>query len=122
MFILGGACNSDPAKWASFRKLVAGRLVNGFSKADWVLGLVHRTAGTQLDVAGLRPIEVAGVENYDLTKMVSGHLAYKSRITKLLRVMEIGRSIPIDTNCSGDKRWADMSIEVDDTSPAFSPF
>ena len=122
MFILGGACNSDPTKWASFRKLVAGRLVNGFSKADWVLGLVHRTAGTQLDVAGLRPIEVAGVENYDLTKMVSGHLAYKSRITKLLRVMEIGRSIPIDTNCSGDKRWADMSIEVDGTSPAFSPF
>lgn len=36
-------------------------------------------------VAGLAPVEVAGIENKDVTALVPGHMAYRSSMPKLLR-------------------------------------
>ena len=34
-FIIGGACSSKAKHWRLCRKVVAGRLVNGYCKTDW---------------------------------------------------------------------------------------
>ena len=40
--LLGAACPNDAARWEAVRGTVAGRLVNGFSTNDWVLGFLYR--------------------------------------------------------------------------------
>ena len=40
--LLGAACPNDAARWEAVRNTVAGRLVNGFSTNDWVLGFLYR--------------------------------------------------------------------------------
>ena len=93
VIILGGACSSDPKKWKVFKHLVPGRLVNGYCEKDWILGLIHRTAGFTKNPAGLLKVEDDCVENFDLTEIVSGHLAYKKDLDKILEVIQIGRGI-----------------------------
>ena len=93
VFMLGGACTSEFEAWNLIRPVVAGRIVNCFTQNDWVLGLVHRTAGTSIKIAGLRPIETEGVENVDLTSVLSGHLAYKSKLPEILEYLQVQVSV-----------------------------
>lgn len=93
VFIVGGACTSNPEYWSSYKKIIAGRFVNGFCKTDWVLGLVHRTAGMTFKAAGLNVVDTPTVENIDLTDHISGHLSYKKNLDKVLDILQVGRSI-----------------------------
>ena len=53
------------------RSVVSGRLINGFSRKDWLLGIVYRgTAGFVKDAAGLGPVPFIGVENINLTSLI----------------------------------------------------
>merc|ERR1711879_348909 len=79
-------------QWGIARSVVAGRLVNAYTKADWVLAFVHRIAGTARKVAGLGPVECIGVENVDLSDIVSGHLSYKSNFPKILDYLRVSDS------------------------------
>ena len=45
-------------------------------------------------MAGLAPVEVPGVENYNVTEMVPGHMAYRAAMPKLLR--EVGWIVESD--------------------------
>jgi len=92
VFLLGAACTIDPEEWTRLRRVVAGRLVNAYTKADWVLAFVHRAAGTSLKVAGLGPIQCHGVENVDLSSFVGGHLSYKSNLPKILEYLHVTES------------------------------
>lgn len=69
------------------RSVVSGRFVNGYSKKDWILGYLFRaTSGGLLAVAGLSPIDhIPGVENFDCTEFVEGHMAYRKAIPKILK-------------------------------------
>ena len=40
--LLGTPVGVQPELWRAARSAVAGRLVNGFSRRDWILGLVYR--------------------------------------------------------------------------------
>lgn len=93
VFFIGSACISDPSIWKRFKSIVAGRIVNGYCKTDWILGIVHRTAGMTFKAAGLDAIECDSVENIDLTDYISGHLSYKKELGKILPILQIGRSI-----------------------------
>lgn len=68
------------------RSVVAGRFVNGFATNDWMLGYLFRaTSGGINTVAGLRPVEaVPGLENVDVTEIISGHMTYRSMMPRLL--------------------------------------
>mmetsp|Transcript_37898 Transcript_37898/g.75997 ORF Transcript_37898/g.75997 Transcript_37898/m.75997 type:complete len:104 (-) Transcript_37898:848-1159(-) len=44
---------------------------------DLVLALVHRAANLALGVAGLSEVKAAGVENYDVSAVVSAHHKYR---------------------------------------------
>ncbi|KAK9467862.1 hypothetical protein V1512DRAFT_222575 [Lipomyces arxii] len=67
--------------------MVSGRFVNGYSRRDWVLGYLFRaTSGGLMRIAGLAAIEgVNGIENYDCTEFVDGHMGYREAMPKLLR-------------------------------------
>lgn len=41
--LLGAPVEASPLRWRMARSVVAGPLVNGFSKRDWVLGIVYRS-------------------------------------------------------------------------------
>jgi hypothetical protein len=61
----------------------AHRLVNAYSRTDWVLALVYRSASFSRNVAGLQPVPVPPVppdavtactlENLDVTHLVTSH-------------------------------------------------
>lgn len=58
--------------------MVSGRLVNVYSENDYILAFLYSTSSIQYGVAGLRPAEyVKGVENVDVSDIVSGHLRYR---------------------------------------------
>lgn len=78
--LLGAPVAARPQRWIKARKIVAGRLVNGYSRRDWMLRLVYRSkAWSLVGVAGAQPIfphHSPKIENLDLTDLVNGHLTY----------------------------------------------
>ena len=76
--MLGAPTPSTAADWRVLRTVVSGRVVNAYSTNDYILGFLYRSSSIQFGVAGLQAIEgVKGVENVDVSDLVSGHLAYR---------------------------------------------
>ncbi|CBZ25519.1 conserved hypothetical protein [Leishmania mexicana MHOM/GT/2001/U1103] len=74
VYLLGCTCSSDPRLWRCLRRVVAGRLVNVYTREDWTLWMMYRLNKTDLKpMAGINPINVPGVENVDVTPLVSAH-------------------------------------------------
>ncbi|KAG9193356.1 hypothetical protein G6011_03391 [Alternaria panax] len=76
--LMGAPAPANPKRWRQIRSVVAGRVVNVYSKEDYVLGFLYRSAKLQVGVAGLREVEdVHDVENVDVSKLISGHDRYR---------------------------------------------
>jgi hypothetical protein len=76
--MLGTPAPSDSADWRKIRSVVSGRVINVYSENDYVLAFLYRTSSIQFGVAGLHKAEfVKGVENIDVSDIVSGHLRYR---------------------------------------------
>jgi hypothetical protein len=83
--LIGAPCPSDVAAWVAIRSVVSGRLVNVYSENDYILAFLYRTSSIQFGVAGLKPVQgVNGIENVDVSEMVSGHLRYEHMIGTVL--------------------------------------
>ncbi|KAJ9362315.1 hypothetical protein C8Q69DRAFT_158938 [Paecilomyces variotii] len=83
--LMGSPVPSDTRQWRRMRTAVSGRLVNVFSEKDAVLGFLYRGASIQLGVAGLQRVQgLPGVENVNVSDIVSGHLRYQYLIGKIL--------------------------------------
>jgi hypothetical protein len=85
VILLGAPITDDARRWRAVRRVVCGRLVNGYVASDWLLGLLYRGAQFATKVAGLAPVRVVGVENIDLADVVSGHREYSSSIDAILK-------------------------------------
>lgn len=84
--LFGAPTPSDSADWRMLRSVVSGRVVNVYSTGDYILGYLYRSSSIQYGVAGLQQIEnVKGVENVDVTDMVSGHTKYRLLTGPILR-------------------------------------
>ena len=82
---IGAPTPSDTKDWRIMRSVVSGRLVNVFSKNDYVLGFMYRTSSIQLGVAGLQKVEgIPSVENVDVSDTVNGHLRYRYLVGSIL--------------------------------------
>lgn len=67
----------NSTSWRAIRSVVSGRVVNCYAQDDWVLGFVYRGGSLEWGVAGLEEVNcIPGVENYDVSSFVSGHLQY----------------------------------------------
>ncbi|TFK30122.1 DUF726-domain-containing protein [Coprinopsis marcescibilis] len=84
VFLFGTPTTSDPEQWIKLRRTVAGRLVNGYLKDDYVLAVLARASTVSWDIAGLKPVEVNGVENIWFEEVV-GHAQWRTRIGACLR-------------------------------------
>ncbi|KAH5588833.1 hypothetical protein HBI24_056050 [Parastagonospora nodorum] len=84
--LAGAPCPSDVADWRRVRSVVSGRVVNVFSKQDYILAFLYRTSSVQLGVAGLQPVlGVHGIQNVDVSELVDGHLQYRYLTGSILR-------------------------------------
>ncbi|XP_026965731.1 transmembrane and coiled-coil domain-containing protein 4 isoform X1 [Sagmatias obliquidens] len=89
--LLGAPVEGEAKHWEPFRKVVSGRIVNGYCSGDWLLSFVYRTSSVKLRVAGLQPVLLQDkrVENVDLSSMVSGHLDYAKQMDVILKAVGI---------------------------------
>jgi hypothetical protein len=83
--MIGAPVPAETHVWLTLRSVVAGRLVNVFSENDYMLGFMMRISNTQFGVAGLQPIvDAVGIENFNATAMVNGHLRYQFLVGTIL--------------------------------------
>ena len=95
VYMFGSPMVSKKDQYLKIRTVVSGRFVNGYAANDWILGYLFRaTSGGVMRVAGLASVDVSGVENFDVTKYVPGHMAYRTAMPKLLR--EVGWEVMSD--------------------------
>ena len=67
----------NKSSWRAIRSVVSGRVVNCYARDDWVLGFVYRGGSLEWGVAGLEKVTcISGIENIDVSGLVSGHLQY----------------------------------------------
>ncbi|KAJ9055250.1 hypothetical protein DSO57_1005660 [Entomophthora muscae] len=86
VYIFGSPVTASKKQWRECASIVSGRFVNGYVKSDWIMGFLYRAASTTFTIAGLNPVlDVAGVENMDVTHLVSGHLAYRHMMPTLMK-------------------------------------
>jgi hypothetical protein len=83
--LIGTPAPSDAADWRAMRSVVAGRLINVYSENDYILAFLYRTSAIQYGVAGLQEAQdVKGIENINVSEMVSGHLRYQYLVGSIL--------------------------------------
>ncbi|KAI0172118.1 DUF726-domain-containing protein [Hypoxylon sp. FL1284] len=96
VYIFGSPIVVKKEEFLRARIVVAGRFVNGYNRADWILGYLFRlTNGGIRRIAGLGSVEgIPGLENIDCTEFVVGHMEYRTAMPRLLR--ECGWSVESD--------------------------
>jgi len=57
--------------WPHIRKIVAGRIINGYTSNDLLLGIIYKYQRWEINVAGTGPIRALGIENVDLSSFIS---------------------------------------------------
>lgn len=82
--LLGLPSSLNTKKWTKVRCVVSNRLINVFSRSDWVLAFFYRYMQWGLHVAGISPVNITGVENYDVTGMINSHDQYPDKIRDIL--------------------------------------
>ena len=85
VFLFGAPVPIDAGTWATIRRLVSGRLVNGYSTDDYVLAVMSRASDASWRVAGLQAVDVMGVENV-LCESVDGHTKWRGMVGRCLQV------------------------------------
>lgn len=87
--LIGAPCPSDANTWRALRSVVAGRLVNVYCENDYILAFLYRTSSIQYGIGGLEPIlRVPGVQNFNVSEKVSGHLRYQHLVGSILEEID----------------------------------
>lgn len=87
--LLGSPVPVVNEEWKSARRVVSGRLINGYSENDWMLGVMYRYQGWALNSAGIAAIDISGIENVNLTGIINGHMEYKNKIGVIMDVLNL---------------------------------
>ncbi|QDS72993.1 hypothetical protein FKW77_008926 [Venturia effusa] len=96
VYLFGAPIVSSKDEFLKCKTVVSGRFVNGYATNDWILGYLFRATGGGISkVAGLAPIDgVPGIENFNVTEWVPGHMSYRAAMPRLLR--EVGWQVESD--------------------------
>ncbi|KAK6640067.1 hypothetical protein RUM43_008344 [Polyplax serrata] len=89
--LLGTPVTGSASDWDNLTRVVSGRIVNGYCKTDYLLKIVYRTTSMKNDVAGLAAIKTSSkrINNVDLTKIVTGHGDYSSKMDEILKLIKV---------------------------------
>ena len=88
--LLGLPVAVPSASWGHARRVVAGSLINGYSRSDLLLSLLQSLndpssrIATDASVPGLNPISVEGIANVDVSAVVERHAHYCTRLPSVL--------------------------------------
>ncbi|KAJ5231681.1 uncharacterized protein N7469_006269 [Penicillium citrinum] len=90
VYLFGSPIVANKDEYLKARSVVSGRFVNGYATNDWILGYLFRaTSGGIMRVSGLAAVEgIPGLENFNLTELVNGHMDYRAAMPRILR--EVG--------------------------------
>jgi len=96
VYLFGSPIVAKKDDYLRARSVISGRFLNGYASNDWILGYLFRaTSGGIMRVAGLAPVEdIPGLENVNVSQFVSGHMAYRTAMPRLLR--EVGWEVESD--------------------------
>ncbi|KZT68123.1 DUF726-domain-containing protein [Daedalea quercina L-15889] len=120
VYLFGAPVSTDEAQWTAMRRVVAGRLVNGYGANDYVLAVLTRLSDVTWNVAGMGPVPIQGVQNVECNE-VDGHLKWRSMVGESLSkckapgivdkevAKQVGLEIGIDMDM--DEREADRIVE-----------
>lgn len=86
VILLGGAAPNNTDIWKQSKRAASGRLVNCFSTNDRVLSLLYR-ASQMTTAIGSKELNVPGVENYNLSELIDGHIKYRQNLTQVLKTI-----------------------------------
>lgn len=87
----------DPIEWKTIRRMTSRRVVNVYSKNDWVLAILARLDSllsarrVVAHVAGLRDLHLPHIRSVDVSDLVHGHLELNSKIPLILDRIDINR-------------------------------
>ncbi|EFI28344.1 DUF726 domain-containing protein [Coprinopsis cinerea okayama7 len=93
VFLFGTPASTEPRQWSQIRRVVAGRVINGYAKDDYVLAVLSRASTASWSIAGLEPVHVKGVENV-LCEGVKGHLYWRAMVGRCLEQCDAPGIIP----------------------------
>lgn len=87
VYMFGSPIVVKTDEYLKVRTVVAGRMVNGYHRNDWILGYLFRlTNGGIRSVGGLAPIGgIPGMDNVDCSEFVAGHMDYRRAMPRLMR-------------------------------------
>lgn len=91
VFLFGTPVKAETDAWISVRRVVAGRLVNGYAQNDYVLGVLSRLSDATWEVAGLQKVKVKGVENI-CCEAVEGHTMWRTAVGRYLASADMEES------------------------------
>ena len=97
--LMGTVASVNASTWTSCRGVVAGRIVNCYSTKDMILALMYRSKNLTTTVlnppVGISSVKAPGVENYDVSHLVSGHGEYAVAVQEILQL--VGYNQPMKT-------------------------
>lgn len=102
VIIMGLPNHLSISSWKACRLVVSGRLVNCFSQKDLILSLMFQLKrfGGLKSVCGVCAVKVPGVENVDVTDLVSGHQDYCLNTGEILKRVKHGQPFAASSNPS----------------------
>lgn len=84
--LIGAPCPSEMRVWGAMSSAVTGRLVNVYSKHDYLLGFLYRSSSWHYGVAGLQKVQgVPRVENLDVSGIAKSHDHYRYLVGTILK-------------------------------------
>ncbi|SBT44213.1 hypothetical protein POVWA1_049430 [Plasmodium ovale wallikeri] len=84
---IGLPATTSSRVWERIRMVVTNRVINVYSKNDWLLGFLYRYMEWKLSVAGLISVNVPNVENYDASGIIHSHLDYKRKLKDIFNLI-----------------------------------
>ncbi|XP_036369347.1 transmembrane and coiled-coil domain-containing protein 4 isoform X2 [Octopus sinensis] len=91
VILLGAPVSARSSNWEQLQRVVSGKLINGYCRADWLLKFLYRSSSMQFQIAGLMPVKLTHhcMHNIDLSDVVKGHLDYMKKLDNVLKVVGI---------------------------------
>ncbi|XP_022344967.2 transmembrane and coiled-coil domain-containing protein 4-like isoform X2 [Crassostrea virginica] len=92
VILLGAPVSGNVKHWEKLSHVVAGRIINGYCRGDWLLKFLFRTANVHFStVAGLGPVKWNNrrMHNIDLSDVVTGHKDYLKQLPTIMKVVGV---------------------------------
>ncbi|KAG1461792.1 hypothetical protein G6F46_004664 [Rhizopus delemar] len=82
--LMGAPISSENIEeWNQVQSVVSGEFVNCYTSNDWVLAFVYRLHSFAVNVAGLEPVKIGRIRNFEVSE-VDGHTKYPEVIKDIL--------------------------------------